>query len=89
MLEGVRRSDYSTLRETHIGCFILTLNGTTTTAAPISPVIATPPPPPLRAPRFWFYVPPLRISTISFIPLGKVSLRSIAKKYIVRQLRRP
>lgn len=54
MLEGVRRSDYSTLRETHIGCFILTLNGTTTTAAPISPVIAAlpPPPPPLRAPRF-------------------------------------
>lgn len=64
VLEGVRRSDYSSLRETHIGCFILTLNGTTTTAAPISPVIATPPPPPLRAPRFcpasasWFYAPP-------------------------------
>lgn len=73
VLEGVRRSDYSTLRETHIGCFILTLNGTTTTAAPISPVIATPPPPPLRAPRFcpasasWFYVPPSPSVSVLFL----------------------
>lgn len=77
MLEGVRRSDYSTLRETHIGCFILTLNGTTTTAAPISPVIAALPPPlPLRAPRCCrasasrFYVPPPPYQYYFFLSTG-------------------
>lgn len=71
VLEGVRRSDYSTLREAHVGCFSLTLNGTATTAAPISPVIAALPPPlPLRARRSrrasasWFYVPPTSVSVL-------------------------